>query len=367
MQFNVTTTGLTITLTDLDITLNHPSTTNLYDDGGDNKYSPSEITDSLELQEALTNGTLTASNENGDPITAVTPDIYLPNIVSSTATFYSYFTYWAEESGGLNANGFEWSWGNGDEAPANGGLEVPIDCELYAVTVTGSNGSGAIVEIYKQGTTTGAQNLPGGQSTTTQLTTPIIFTEGETVDFRTINIGTGVTAGCRVAAHFRVNLGNIPAIQGVQGPAGNDGVGGVPNTCARIVCTGNTNINATAYTEVNLSTTITPNTIGASSASNEITLPAGTYESKAVFSTTSTAQRPNQEIRLMVNGVEYSSEFGEGYIRTTSGHSEAKVTHTDIFVLGAIGTISYEMRGISAAGTVVLDGTRSKVLIHQIA
>jgi hypothetical protein len=66
-EFNVSTTGINVTLNDLDITFTHPSTIDLYADGLGN----SDILDSLELQDALDAGTLIATDGNGTIITSV--------------------------------------------------------------------------------------------------------------------------------------------------------------------------------------------------------------------------------------------------------------------------------------------------------
>ena len=66
-EFNVSTTGINVTLNDLDITFTHPSTIDLYADG----LGASDILDSIELQEALDAGTLEATDENGTIISSV--------------------------------------------------------------------------------------------------------------------------------------------------------------------------------------------------------------------------------------------------------------------------------------------------------
>jgi len=66
-QFNVSTTGINVTLNDLGITFTHPSTIDLYADG----LGASDILDSIELQAALTAGTLAATDENGKSISSI--------------------------------------------------------------------------------------------------------------------------------------------------------------------------------------------------------------------------------------------------------------------------------------------------------
>lgn len=62
-ELNVSTTGLNVTLDDLGVTLTHPSTVNLLEES-----AWTDIIDSLELENALKSGALTAIDENGDPV-----------------------------------------------------------------------------------------------------------------------------------------------------------------------------------------------------------------------------------------------------------------------------------------------------------
>lgn len=61
MQFNVSTTGINVTLEDLGVTLTHPETFDLLSDG----LGLTDIIDSRELEEALEQGTLVATDEDG--------------------------------------------------------------------------------------------------------------------------------------------------------------------------------------------------------------------------------------------------------------------------------------------------------------
>ena len=63
MEFNITTTGVNVTLNDIGVELVHPQTTDLLLEIG-----ISDILDSQELDSALETGLLVASDENGDPI-----------------------------------------------------------------------------------------------------------------------------------------------------------------------------------------------------------------------------------------------------------------------------------------------------------
>ena len=62
-ELNISTTGLNVTLDDLGVTFTHPETRNLLDEAG-----WTDIIDSLELEQAIKSGALTATDENGDPV-----------------------------------------------------------------------------------------------------------------------------------------------------------------------------------------------------------------------------------------------------------------------------------------------------------
>ena len=278
---------------------------------------------------------------------------------------FTTLSLWAEESAALTANAFEWSWGNGDEAPANGGFPVPEDCELYKVSITCSIGTGPVVEVYKNGVATGARNVAGGQSAITELTTPVSFSAGDVVDFRTVSIGTGVTGGARAGAHFRVPISGLKGADGLPGAEGAPGNDGVPSACMRVPFASETNVN----TDITLSFgTATINTIAGSTVNaGNIALPAGNYKVTAELSLTSTVQRSNIGVRFTRNGLNYSERYGGNYIRSTGGHNEAGDSISDLINLAAAGFIGVETFAQAAAGNVALDGTRSRLLIQKLS
>ncbi len=65
--FNITTTGLNISLEDIGVDLTHPQTVNLFDQG----LGFTDILDSQDLQDALEAGTLTATDGSGNPIGSI--------------------------------------------------------------------------------------------------------------------------------------------------------------------------------------------------------------------------------------------------------------------------------------------------------
>ena len=273
------------------------------------------------------------------------------------------FPVWAEENGNLSANNDQWSFGNGSTGPVGLNLE---GCSIYAMSFdpeARTNGTGVTIALMVNNIQVQTVTFDGTDNDFKEFA-DITINRGDVVGFRTISL-TGTHTDCRVAAWCKFP---IQGIEGPQGPAGNDGidgVGGAPNAFSRITVN-TSNINQAAWTDIGLNA-FTLNTIGATIVGNDIQLDPGTYELRAILSSSATAQRPNQEIRMLINGAEYSSEYGENYIRSAGGHNEAKLSYTDIFTINATSTITIQTRLISITGTVTLDASRSKILLHKIA
>lgn len=129
---------------------------------------------------------------------------FVPNSVDNGFTV---FGIWAEESGGLTNNSRQWSFGNG--ATGNINIVLPIDAELFAVSFDAENGGAAtcIMDVYRDDIstfTTKAFTLKDFET----ITTPIQFTAGQCVGFRT-NTETGTISDARVCAWFRVPTSSI--------------------------------------------------------------------------------------------------------------------------------------------------------------
>lgn len=113
------------------------------------------------------------------------------------ANGYTRFTIWAEENSKLGNNSLEWAFGNGANTPDTQGVVVPVNCELYAGSLSLAAGT-ATVGIYQDGVRV-ADAVNGGLTT---FVTPISFVAGQTVGFRTIT-ASGTGSPNIVHAHFR--------------------------------------------------------------------------------------------------------------------------------------------------------------------
>lgn len=127
-------------------------------------------------------------------------------VPQDTDNGYTIFNIWAEESASLGANNYEWAFGNGDNTPNGDGIVIPIDCELFAMSLNHEGGANTTVRIVintdasqstYQVSTSGAEN---GYNT---FGTPLSFSAGDIANFRTISASTGGTSG-RISAWFRV-------------------------------------------------------------------------------------------------------------------------------------------------------------------
>jgi len=128
-------------------------------------------------------------------------------VPSPTDNGYTVFNVFAEESAALSTTGAtEWAFGNGDNTPSGHGIVIPVDCELFAMSLDHEGGVNTIVRIIQntnaalstyQVTNTGSEN---GYTT---FGTPLSFSAGDIVNFRTISATIAGTSG-RVSAWFRI-------------------------------------------------------------------------------------------------------------------------------------------------------------------
>lgn len=128
-------------------------------------------------------------------------------VPTSTDNGYTVFNIFAEESSSLNASGgTEWAFGNGDNTPSGHGIVIPVDCELFAMSLDHEGGVNTTVRIIKntdatlstyQVVTSGSEN---GYNT---FGTPLSFSAGDIANFRTISASSTGNSG-RVSAWFRI-------------------------------------------------------------------------------------------------------------------------------------------------------------------
>ena len=127
-------------------------------------------------------------------------------VPQETDNGYTIFNMWAEETGPLADNTFEWAFGNGDNTPNGHGLVIPVDCELWAMSLDHEGGVNTIVravhntdvslsdyQVETSGTEQGFNVFP----------IPLRISAGDVVNFQTISSSVEGTSG-RVTAWFRI-------------------------------------------------------------------------------------------------------------------------------------------------------------------
>lgn len=127
-------------------------------------------------------------------------------VPQETDNGYTIFNMWAEESGALEDNGFEWAYGNGDNTPNGHGLVIPVDCELWAMSLDHEGGVNTIVRAVHN-SNTGLSDYQvetsGAEQGFITFPIPLTITAGDVVNFRTISRSDEGTSG-RVTAWFRI-------------------------------------------------------------------------------------------------------------------------------------------------------------------
>lgn len=151
-----------------------------------------QLDDALDYLEANSGGIGTGS----EIVTALNTELGSP-VWQEGGNGYTRFTVWAEENSTLGNNALEWAFGNGANTPDSQGVVIPVDCQLYAGSLSLASGT-ATVGIYQDGVRV-ADAVNNGLTT---FGTPINFVAGQTVGFRTIT-ASGTGSPNIVHAHFR--------------------------------------------------------------------------------------------------------------------------------------------------------------------
>lgn len=127
----------------------------------------------------------------------------LDGYATATTDAFSIFAIWAEENGGLSNNNRQWSFGNGSTGDNN--IVIPVDCELFAVTISAESqsGGGVTINVLRNEVTVTTPNFTTNDSVVS-LPVPIAFTAGQRIGFETA-IETGTWNDVRVCAWFRRN------------------------------------------------------------------------------------------------------------------------------------------------------------------
>jgi len=112
------------------------------------------------------------------------------------------FPIWAEENGGLQNNGEEWSFGNG--ATGNDiGIIVPMACELVSATFNADVfGTSVSIHVNKNNVSV-EEPLFTSQNSTVDFTNPVVFQPGDLVSFQTGTL-VGSTTDARICAWLRI-------------------------------------------------------------------------------------------------------------------------------------------------------------------
>jgi len=105
---------------------------------------------------------------------------------------------WAEENAALGNNTYEWAFGNGANTPNGNGMTIYVPsnykCELVAMSLCLRQGT-ATVQAVKNTTeldTSADVSVSTGQTNANELSTPIEFTSGDVINFKTTTqSGTG--------------------------------------------------------------------------------------------------------------------------------------------------------------------------------
>ena len=190
---------------------------------------PSAIGDLSDVPSSLgTSGQVLAVNSGGTALEYVAQS---GGGGGSTVSLKGKFIIWAEENGGLNSsqgNGYQWSFGNGDEADV--GLALPFDCTatqmIFNCVQRGTSGT---VNLHKgtstvQTTSSSVESISFGSvySATTTFSTPVSFSAGEWMTFRT-TAQSGGWNDCRVGVVFEYDIADLTAYQGATGAQGASG------------------------------------------------------------------------------------------------------------------------------------------------
>lgn len=115
------------------------------------------------------------------------------------------FAIWAEENANLGSSQWHWAYGNGATTPSKGGIILPFDCELIAMTcASGSSTFGSQqIQIVKNETPNSAYKVTAVNGRgNINFTTPLSFSGGDLMNFRTLVTGGGVKPNT-VTAWFR--------------------------------------------------------------------------------------------------------------------------------------------------------------------
>lgn len=154
------------------------------------------------------------------------------NITFADAGGGGFFNIIAECADTLTANAMQWSFGATDNAPASQGIYVPIDCVLYAMTLSTNFGNPEVellINTAPVSKSVVASSGNGIQTFPQDDVNKLVVSAGSLVNFRTVTSGGGAS-GAQVSAWF-VTKGiigpvGLPGQVGPTGPSGTNGIDG---------------------------------------------------------------------------------------------------------------------------------------------
>ncbi len=127
-------------------------------------------------------------------------------VPTSTDNGYTIFNVFAEESSSLGAGQTEWAFGNGDNTPNGHGIVIPVDCELFAMSIDHEGGVNTTVRIIKNTDATLSTyqvTTAASESGYATFGTPLSFSAGDIANFTTISASSTGSSG-RASAWFRI-------------------------------------------------------------------------------------------------------------------------------------------------------------------
>jgi hypothetical protein len=100
---------------------------------------------------------------------------------------------------------------------------------------------------------------------------------------------------------------------------------------------------------------------------NEITITqAGTYKVYACITYTTTVQRPNVALEILVNNVSTGARGAGGYVRSSAGHNDASTIVEDYVTVSANDVVKIQTSQEANSGTVNLRSGESKLIIEKL-
>ena len=107
----------------------------------------------------------------------------MPQAINHNLTL---FPIWAEESGTLANNAFEWAYGNGDEAVVTQGIPLAVGGQIFAIGTSLVGATNTTIRVLVNGIIVATSTaFTGTGSVITNLATPINVSTGDLINFQT--------------------------------------------------------------------------------------------------------------------------------------------------------------------------------------